>query len=86
MRAPRLLLFVLVALTTALSALLRHPLRAALTGFGILVGVAAVTVVITLGEGAEAGEQVLGNGFGIAIANSGNALRLNLMIHQKLGD
>ncbi len=38
----------------AIEALFRHPLRACLTGFGILVGVAAVTVVISLGEGAEA--------------------------------
>jgi putative ABC transport system permease protein len=33
--------------------LVRNPLRASLTGLGILVGVWAVTVVITLGEGAE---------------------------------
>lgn len=41
------------AFRTAGEALSRHPMRAGLTGFGILVGVAAVTVVITLGEGAE---------------------------------
>lgn len=44
---------VLIAFRTAIEALTRHPLRALLTGFGILVGVSAVTVVITLGEGAE---------------------------------
>lgn len=48
---------VLVALSTAMSALRRNPLRASLTGFGILVGVLAVTVVITLGEGAERAVQ-----------------------------
>lgn len=42
-----------VAFKIALDALIRNPLRASLTGFGILVGVLAVTVVITLGEGAE---------------------------------
>jgi putative ABC transport system permease protein len=41
------------ALGTALGALLRHPLRGALTALGVLVGVAAVTTVVTLGEGAE---------------------------------
>ncbi len=46
-----------VASRTALEALFRHPLRALLTGFGILVGVLAVTVVITLGEGAERAVQ-----------------------------
>lgn len=47
----------LVALRTSADALLRHPFRALLTGFGILVGVLAVTVVITLGEGAERAVQ-----------------------------
>ncbi len=47
----------LTALRTALEALAKHPLRAALTGFGILIGVAAVTTVITLGEGAERAVQ-----------------------------
>jgi putative ABC transport system permease protein len=46
-----------VALSTAIDALLRNPLRALLTGFGILVGVLSVTVVITLGEGAERAVQ-----------------------------
>jgi len=53
----RAFLRLVTALRTALDALLRHPMRAALTGFGILVGVAAVTVVITLGEGAERAVQ-----------------------------
>lgn len=46
-----------VACFTALEALARNPMRGALTGFGILVGVAAVTIVITLGEGAERAVQ-----------------------------
>lgn len=46
-----------VACLTALEALARNPMRGALTGFGILVGVAAVTIVITLGEGAERAVQ-----------------------------
>ncbi len=40
-----------------MESLVRNPLRAGLTGFGILVGVAAVTVVMTLGEGAERAVQ-----------------------------
>ena len=46
-----------VALRTAFEALQRNPMRGALTGFGILVGVSAVTIVITLGEGAERAVQ-----------------------------
>lgn len=46
-----------VAVRTALESLFRNPLRAGLTGFGILVGVSAVTVVMTLGEGAERAVQ-----------------------------
>jgi putative ABC transport system permease protein len=42
---------VLNALTIALGALSRWPLRAALTAFGILIGVAAVTTTVALGEG-----------------------------------
>lgn len=38
----------------ALGALRRNSLRAALTAFGILIGVAAVTIVVALGEGASA--------------------------------
>ncbi len=54
----RLLRFVWTALIVALGALRRSPLRASLTAFGILVGVAAVTIVVALGEGAT--EQVSG--------------------------
>jgi putative ABC transport system permease protein len=43
----------LVALGLAVWSLARHPLRAALTAGGILVGVLSVTTVMTLGEGAE---------------------------------
>jgi putative ABC transport system permease protein len=46
------------ALQLALGALRRSPLRAALTAFGILIGVAAVTIVVALGEGAT--KQVSG--------------------------
>jgi putative ABC transport system permease protein len=46
------------ALTLALGALRRSPLRASLTAFGILIGVAAVTIVVALGEGAT--KQVSG--------------------------
>jgi putative ABC transport system permease protein len=37
----------------ALDALLRWPLRAALTAFGILIGVAAVVITVALGEGTK---------------------------------
>jgi putative ABC transport system permease protein len=53
---PRLLSrgrFVATSLAMALQALWRWPLRAALTSFGILVGVFAVTVTVALGEGAR---------------------------------
>ncbi|NRA32024.1 MAG: ABC transporter permease [Polyangiaceae bacterium] len=43
----------LTAVGLAFGALLKHPLRAFLTAFGILVGVAAVTVVVALAEGAK---------------------------------
>ena len=43
----------MVAFRLAVSSLVRHPLRAGLTAGGILVGVLAVTTVMTLGEGAE---------------------------------
>ena len=46
------------ALVLALGALRRSPLRASLTAFGILIGVAAVTIVVALGEGAT--QQVSG--------------------------
>jgi putative ABC transport system permease protein len=39
-------------LALALGALRRSPLRASLTALGILIGVAAVTIVVALGEGA----------------------------------
>lgn len=42
-----------VAISTATTALARHPLRAVLTTFGIFVGVLSFTLVVTLGEGAE---------------------------------
>ncbi len=51
--ASGLLLTVPRAFRTAVVALVRHPLRAALTGFGVLFGVLSVTLVIALGEGAE---------------------------------
>ncbi len=46
------------ALVLALGALRRSPLRASLTAFGILVGVAAVTIVVALGDGAT--QQISG--------------------------
>lgn len=55
-RSSLILRFV-VACRTAADALTRNPMRGALTGFGILVGVSAVTIVITLGEGAEKAVQ-----------------------------
>jgi putative ABC transport system permease protein len=42
------------AIVVAFGALRRSPLRATLTAFGILIGVAAVTIVVALGEGATA--------------------------------
>jgi putative ABC transport system permease protein len=44
--------FVLTACLLALSAIRQRPARAALTAFGILVGIAAVTIVVALAEGA----------------------------------
>jgi putative ABC transport system permease protein len=44
--------YALTALAIALGALRRSPLRGILTAFGILIGVAAVTIVVALGEGA----------------------------------
>jgi putative ABC transport system permease protein len=41
-------------LLIAVDALLRWPLRAALTAFGILIGVAAVVITVALGEGTKA--------------------------------
>jgi putative ABC transport system permease protein len=54
------LLFFWNTVLMALGALARWPLRAGLTTFGILVGVAAVTVTVALGEGtrAKVGAQV----------------------------
>lgn len=49
----RILTAIMVAFTTATEALVRHPMRALLTGFGIFIGVFSVTIVMTLGEGAE---------------------------------
>jgi len=49
----RALTALLIAFTSASEALTRHPLRALLTGFGIFIGVLSVTLVMTLGEGAE---------------------------------
>src|SRR5262245_49531379 len=40
------------ALVLAFGALKRSPLRASLTALGILIGVAAVTIVVALGQGA----------------------------------
>ncbi|HEX3596094.1 MAG TPA: ABC transporter permease [Polyangiaceae bacterium] len=48
----RLVGFVLTACVLALSAIRQRPVRAALTAFGILVGIAAVTIVVALAEGA----------------------------------
>ncbi len=50
----RSLRYVLTALALAFGALRRSPLRGLLTAFGILIGVAAVTIVVALGEGATA--------------------------------
>ena len=43
----------LTAVPLALASILQWPLRAALTAFGILIGVAAVVVTVALGEGTE---------------------------------
>jgi putative ABC transport system permease protein len=48
----RTLRFLWTALLVALGALRRNALRGVLTAFGILIGVAAVTIVVALGEGA----------------------------------
>jgi putative ABC transport system permease protein len=49
--------YVLTPLSLALATLWRWPLRAALTAFGILVGVAAVVTVVALGEGTQLAVQ-----------------------------
>ena len=46
--------FIWTTLLIAVGALRRNPVRAALTALGVLVGVAAVTLVVALGEGASA--------------------------------
>jgi len=43
----------LTAVSLALASIAQWPLRAALTAFGILIGVAAVVVTVALGEGTE---------------------------------
>jgi putative ABC transport system permease protein len=48
----RVIRAVWTAFALALGALRRSPLRASLTALGILIGVAAVTIVVALGEGA----------------------------------
>jgi putative ABC transport system permease protein len=49
--------YLITPLPLALSAISHFPLRAALTVFGILVGVAAVVVTVALGEGTELAVQ-----------------------------
>jgi len=49
----RSLSFVWTAIGLALGAIRQRPVRSALTAFGILVGVAAVTIVVALAEGAS---------------------------------
>src|SRR5204862_397693 len=48
----RLAGFVMTALLLALGAIRQRPVRSLLTAFGILVGIAAVTIVVALAEGA----------------------------------
>ena len=52
-----MLRYLITPLQLAAAALLQWPLRAALTAFGILVGVAAVVTVVALGEGTELAVQ-----------------------------
>lgn len=53
MNSLRLLSTLSTALRLAWGSLQRNPLRSLLTAFGILIGVAALTVVVALGEGAS---------------------------------
>jgi putative ABC transport system permease protein len=48
-----MLRILLTAVPLALASIVQWPLRAALTAFGILIGVAAVVVTVALGEGTE---------------------------------
>jgi putative ABC transport system permease protein len=48
-----MLRILLTAIPLALASIIQWPLRAALTAFGILIGVAAVVVTVALGEGTE---------------------------------
>jgi putative ABC transport system permease protein len=48
-----MLRILLTAIPLALASIIQWPLRAALTAFGILIGVAAVVVTVALGDGTE---------------------------------
>jgi putative ABC transport system permease protein len=48
-----MLRLLLTAIPLALASIIQWPLRAALTAFGILIGVAAVVVTVALGDGTE---------------------------------
>ena len=48
---------ILRTMRTALKALLRNPMRAALTSLGIIIGVAAVIIMMEIGKGSSAAIQ-----------------------------
>jgi putative ABC transport system permease protein len=65
------------AVPLAVRAILQWPLRAALTAFGILIGVAAVVITVALGEGTEIAVQRKLNNLGentLTIAPQGDAV------------
>jgi putative ABC transport system permease protein len=63
-----------VVLRTALLALRRSPLRTCLTALGLIIGVAAVITIVSLGQGARATieEQVEEAGTNLVIVSAGN--------------
>src|SRR5688500_14401821 len=63
-----------VVLRTALLALRRSPLRTCLTALGLIIGVAAVITIVSLGQGAKATieEQVEEAGTNLVIVSAGN--------------
>lgn len=65
----------LASVSLAIKAILQWPMRAALTIFGILVGIAAVVITVALGEGAEAAvkQQLLNMGENVMSVGSESA-------------
>jgi putative ABC transport system permease protein len=65
---------VLMALTVAVNALRRNSMRTALTALGIIIGVAAVIVMVAIGSGAQAAieSQIRSAGSNLIVVSSGS--------------